>query len=125
MLNIGYVIAQKYFKQNIYHSTLSISLACTEIFREKIMTQKHALTQQNKKHNTSANSNNTSNSNTDSSINLQAANSVCIDQDKRLQMIALSAYFRAEKNGFFRNSELENWLVAEQEVDRHLCSFSS
>jgi hypothetical protein len=89
------------------------------------MTQKHAIIKPNKKQNTPIHSNITDYSNTDSGINLQATNSVCIDQDKRLQLIAMSAYFRAEKNGFPGNSELENWLSAEQEVDRHLSSFSS
>jgi hypothetical protein len=89
------------------------------------MIQKHALIQPNKKQNTSIHPNNKDYSNTDTGINLQATNSVCIDQDKRFQLIAMSAYFRAEKNGFPRNSELENWLSAEQEVDRHLSSFSS
>ncbi len=43
----------------------------------------------------------------------------------RLQMIAMSAYFRAEKRASFPGSDLEDWLASEQEVDRHLSSFSS
>jgi hypothetical protein len=89
------------------------------------MAQKNAAVQQNKKHIDSTHSNNKVDLNTDSGTNLQAANSVCTNQEKRLQMIAVSAYFRAEKNGFFRNGEVANWLAAEQEVDRHLSSFSS
>jgi hypothetical protein len=89
------------------------------------MTQKNAAVQQNKKHIASTHSNNRDIQNKDSGFNLQTANNVNTNQEKRLQMIAVSAYFRAEKNGFFRNGEVENWLAAEQEVDRHLSSFSS
>jgi hypothetical protein len=33
-------------------------------------------------------------------------------------MIAQAAYFRAERRGFERGHELEDWVSAEQEIDR-------
>jgi hypothetical protein len=43
----------------------------------------------------------------------------------RYVMISYTAYFRAEKRGFAPNNELEDWLEAEREIQRHLDSFSS
>lgn len=37
---------------------------------------------------------------------------------EREAMIARAAYFRAEKRGFSGGNELEDWLLAEAEVDR-------
>lgn len=56
---------------------------------------------------------------------LSGTNCVCDIPEKRFQMIALVAYFRAEKRGFSPNNDLEDWLESESEVDRHLNSFSS
>lgn len=33
-------------------------------------------------------------------------------------MIALAAYFRAERRGFLPGQELEDWLEAEKEIER-------
>lgn len=35
----------------------------------------------------------------------------------RHQDIAVRAYFRAERRGFAPGGELEDWLIAEQEID--------
>ncbi len=48
-----------------------------------------------------------------------------IDSSKRNEMIAMSAYFRAEKRNFVPLNDLADWFESEQEVDRHLSSFSS
>ena len=40
--------------------------------------------------------------------------------EERQRMVTLAAYFRAEKRGFERGHELEDWLQAEAEVDRRL-----
>jgi hypothetical protein len=45
--------------------------------------------------------------------------------DNRKKLIEITAYFRAEKRGFVPSNDLEDWLEAEQEVKRHLDSFSS
>lgn len=43
------------------------------------------------------------------------------DTDKqRRQMIAVIAYYRAERRGFCEGGELDDWLAAESEVDRQL-----
>jgi hypothetical protein len=39
------------------------------------------------------------------------------NEDRRSQ-IALAAYYRAERRGFGGNREVEDWLQAEQEIDR-------
>ena len=57
--------------------------------------------------------------------NLQSVNKVKIDPGMRLRMIEISAYFRAEKRGGAPGSDMEDWLISEQEVDRNLSSFSS
>lgn len=56
---------------------------------------------------------------------LQDTNVLKNDPNKRLQMIAMSAYFRAEKRHFVPSDHLADWFASEQEVDRHLSSFSS
>ena len=89
------------------------------------MTQKHLSSHDNKLHNFAIHQKNKARLSNAPGTNLQGVNKVTIDPDMRLQMIALSAYFRAEKCGSFPGSDLENWLVSEQEVDRHLSSFSS
>lgn len=35
----------------------------------------------------------------------------------RVQMIAVSAYYRAEKRAFSSGQELEDWLQAEKEIE--------
>ena len=39
-----------------------------------------------------------------------------VDGDMRRAMIAQAAYFRAEKRGFVRGGELDDWLEAEREI---------
>ena len=41
------------------------------------------------------------------------------------QMIAESAYFKAEKRGFVPQQELADWLEAELEVEGYLNSFQA
>ena len=43
-----------------------------------------------------------------------------VTPERRLQMIAEAAYFRAEARGFAPGHEMEDWLAAEAEVDRLL-----
>jgi hypothetical protein len=43
-----------------------------------------------------------------------------IDETQRREMIATSAYLRAEQRGFDGGSELADWLAAEDEVDAWL-----
>lgn len=49
---------------------------------------------------------------------------VSAEVDKRVAalhaMIADAAYFRAEKRGFGAGHELEDWLAAEEEIERHM-----
>jgi hypothetical protein len=94
-------------------------------YEGNIVAQKNTSLQQNKKHNVVIHQNDNELSISVPGNNLQSVNKVIIDPDMRLQMIAMSAYFRAEKHGSFPGSELEDWLASEQEVDRHLSSFSS
>ncbi len=89
------------------------------------MIQQPASIQKNKIHNIAIHQKNNNPPNSVPGNNLQAVNKVIIDPDMRLQMIAMSAYFRAEKRASFPGSDLEDWLASEQEVDRHLSSFSS
>jgi hypothetical protein len=42
------------------------------------------------------------------------------DADKRREMIAQAAYFRAKRRGFAPGHELEDWLIAKSEVDAEL-----
>lgn len=39
------------------------------------------------------------------------------DDEDRYEMIAESAYYRAERRGFQPGYELEDWYAAEQEID--------
>jgi hypothetical protein len=43
-----------------------------------------------------------------------------VTDERRRQMIAVVAYYRAESRGFREGGELDDWLVAEAEVDRQL-----
>jgi hypothetical protein len=43
-----------------------------------------------------------------------------VDEDKRQQMIAEAAYFRAEKSGFLGDDPLRDWREAEAEIDAQL-----
>lgn len=56
--------------------------------------------------------------------NCQTNNLLQIDPAKRIQMIQLNAYFRAQQRDFSPNQDLADWFESEREVDRHLCSFS-
>jgi len=42
------------------------------------------------------------------------------DAEKRHEMIAQAAYFRAKRRGFAPGHEQEDWLIAEREVDAEL-----
>lgn len=61
----------------------------------------------------------------ESQINSQDIQSVRDDPSQRNQMIAIAAYFRAEKRGFSPNDEQGDWFEAEREINRRLSSFSS
>jgi len=50
----------------------------------------------------------------------QATTTLNVTPERRLQMIAEAAYFRAEARGFAPGHEMEDWLAAEVEVDRLL-----
>ena len=41
-----------------------------------------------------------------------------IDPDKLQKMIAESAYYKAENRGFSAGHEIEDWLEAEQELNK-------
>jgi len=43
-----------------------------------------------------------------------------IDPDIRRQLVAMEAYFLAERRGFAAGNELEDWVAAEQAVDSRL-----
>ncbi len=45
---------------------------------------------------------------------------VSISAAERRQFIAEAAYYRAEARGFAPNGEIDDWLAAEEEVDRSL-----
>ena len=40
-----------------------------------------------------------------------------VGPERRAALIAVTAFFRAEKRGFVPGSEIEDWLAAESEVD--------
>lgn len=40
--------------------------------------------------------------------------------EERIRMIAESAYFRAEKRGFKEGRDIDDWIEAEEEIDRLL-----
>ena len=46
-----------------------------------------------------------------------ASQGATISTDTRRQMIEQSAYLRAERRGFTSGGEVEDWLLAEAEVD--------
>jgi hypothetical protein len=46
-----------------------------------------------------------------------------VSDDARRAMIAEAAYLRAEQRGFVSGYELEDWLVAEREVDALLFAY--
>jgi len=48
------------------------------------------------------------------------ATRVEVDQDERHRMIALAAYYRAERRGFTNGDPLQDWLQAEAEVNGQL-----
>ncbi|HEY7655977.1 MAG TPA: DUF2934 domain-containing protein [Burkholderiales bacterium] len=41
-----------------------------------------------------------------------------ITAEERRRMIAEAAYYRAERRGFATGGELEDWILAETEIDR-------
>lgn len=43
-----------------------------------------------------------------------------VTDEQRRQMIAVVAYYRAERRGFCEGGELDDWLAAEAEVCRQL-----
>lgn len=43
-----------------------------------------------------------------------------VDEAQRREMIATSAYLRAERRGFENGSDVEDWLAAEEEIDSWL-----
>lgn len=48
--------------------------------------------------------------------------SLSLDEARRRQMIAETAYFLAEQRGFKGGSALDDWLIAEAQVDRQFTS---
>lgn len=47
------------------------------------------------------------------------------NHSERDQMIAVAAYFKAEKRGFLPQYELADWLAAEVEIEGYLSSFQA
>jgi hypothetical protein len=43
-----------------------------------------------------------------------------LDERQRREMIATAAFLRAQRRGFESGAELEDWLAAEEEIDRWL-----
>ncbi|HEX4024042.1 MAG TPA: DUF2934 domain-containing protein [Steroidobacteraceae bacterium] len=54
------------------------------------------------------------------SVGKRAAGTTLIDAQRRRELIAEAAYFRAERRGFEPGYEAEDWLAAELEIDRAL-----
>ena len=50
----------------------------------------------------------------------QAPGPGAIGMDERQQMIQVAAYWKARDRGFQPGHEMDDWLAAEQEVDRTL-----
>lgn len=46
--------------------------------------------------------------------------STLLDERQRREMIATAAFLRAQRRGFESGAELEDWVAAEQEIDRWL-----
>jgi len=57
--------------------------------------------------------------------NVHELSSLRNDPHQREQMIAVAAYFRAEKRDFAPNKEMADWLESEREIDGQLNSSSS
>jgi DUF2934 family protein len=57
---------------------------------------------------------------TDNSADAGNPNPVFADDARRRELIARTAYFRAEHRGFEAGHELEDWCEAEREVDASL-----
>ena len=49
-----------------------------------------------------------------------AAGADCAPGEERDRMIAVAAYYRAERRGFAPGRELEDWLAAEAEIEAQL-----
>lgn len=49
-----------------------------------------------------------------------AAKSTAVSAEARQQMIAEAAYYRAANRGFSGGDTVEDWLVAETEIDRQI-----
>jgi len=45
-----------------------------------------------------------------------------ISNDERRRLIAMAAYYRAQRAGFGKTNPIEDWLVAEREVDAMMTS---
>lgn len=45
-----------------------------------------------------------------------------ISNDERRRLIALAAYYRAQRAGFGKTNPVEDWLLAEREVDAMMAS---
>jgi 3-oxoacyl-ACP reductase-like protein len=43
-----------------------------------------------------------------------------LDASERQRLVAMAAYFRAEKRGFIAGGEIDDWLEAEKDVARQL-----
>lgn len=43
-----------------------------------------------------------------------------IDKDERRQMIAEAAYYRFQNRGYEAGCDIDDWLIAEEEIDRLL-----
>lgn len=50
-------------------------------------------------------------------VEADASSGAAVSADARRRMIEQSAYLRAERRGFGAGSEVEDWLLAEAEVD--------
>lgn len=48
-----------------------------------------------------------------------------VTDEQRRQMIAVVAYYRAERRGFCEGGELDDWLAAEAEINQKLDSVQS
>ena len=51
-----------------------------------------------------------------------APHHVTVTPEEREELIAIVAYFRAERRGFGPGGEVEDWLAAEREIDTALAS---
>jgi hypothetical protein len=50
----------------------------------------------------------------------EKADAGAVSPEERHQMIAVAAYYLAERRGFCPGYEIQDWCAAEQEVDRQL-----